>query len=108
MAIEAPKWAQRLGAVPTSEGWSVDRGKGRTEIVKRQRFTAAQIAEWHGEVEPAPLVIAPAPEPVMQTLHEAPVVEREVTEAEVEWHAPEETDEVESVQTHEPAWWSRS
>lgn len=99
MAYLGPK-----GSVPTHRGW-VHRKSG--ELLKRQKLSSDFIAEWHAREAgvPAP---APAPEPVMQTLHEAPVVEREVTEAEVEWHAPEETDEVESVQTHEPAWWSRS
>lgn len=81
MAIEAPKWAARAGAYPTKDGWTVDRSKGKTEVIKRKKFTAAEIAEWHGHS---------APEPVVQTLHEAPVVERAVTEEEHDWHYGEE------------------
>ena len=94
MAIKAPKWVQRANAYPTADGWTVDRAKGRTEVIKRRKFTAAQIAEWHGES---------APEPVMQTLHEAPAVERVVTEEEVEWHA-EETEEEEPAPTRRKLW----
>lgn len=84
MAIKAPKWVARAGAYPTKDGWTVDRAKGRTEVIKRKKFTAAEIAEWHGE---APVH---QPEPVVQTLHEAPVVERAVTEEELDWHYGEE------------------
>ena len=84
MAIEAPKWVARAGAYPTKDGWTVNRSKGRTEVIKRRKFTAAEIAEWHG------MAPAPAPEPVVQTLHEAPVVEREITEAEEDWHYGED------------------
>ena len=91
MAIEAPKWVARMGAYPTKDGWTVNRAKGRTEVVKRRKFTATEIAEWHAAkgapVAPAP---APAPEPVIQTLHEAPVQEQELTESEVEYHYGQE------------------
>lgn len=85
MAIQAPKWAARAGAYPTKDGWTVDRGKGKTEIIKRKTFTAAEIAEWHGHS--APVVHQ---EPVVQTLHEAPTVERVVTEEEHDWHYGED------------------
>lgn len=93
MAYLGPK-----GSVPTHRGW-VHPKSG--ELLKRQKLSSEFIAEWHGHTTPAPA-------PVMQTLHEAPVVERAVTEAEVQWHAPEETDEVESASEETPSWWSRS
>lgn len=82
MAIKTPHWAERMGAFPTEKGWAVHRPKGRTEIVRSASFSSIEIAEWHaasshGVAEPAP---------VMQTLHEAPVVEREVTVDEAMWH----------------------
>ena len=83
MAIEAPKWVERAGAYPTKDGWTVDRAKGRTEVIKRRKFTAAQIAEWYGDHTPAPAV---------QTLHEAPVVETVVAPEVVEFHYGEEDD----------------
>ena len=99
MAIKTPDWAKRAGAYPTSRGWAVARPKGREEIIRSGKFTAAEIAEWHGQSAPAPVV----EEPVMQTLHEAPAVERVVTEEEVEWHA-EETEEEEPAPTRRKLW----
>jgi hypothetical protein len=84
MAIQAPKWAARAGAYPTKDGWTVDRSKGKTEVIKRKKFTAAEIAEWHGEQAPV------HQEPVVQTLHEAPVVERAATQEELDWLDNEE------------------
>lgn len=81
MALLGPK-----GSVPTHRGW-VHPQTG--ELLKRQKLSSEFIAEWHGASSPAP---APAPRraPAIQTLHEAPVVERVVTEAEVQWHVPDE------------------
>ena len=88
MAYMGPK-----GSIPTHRGW-VHPKTG--ELLKRQKLSSAFIAEWHGHSTPAP---APEPAPVMQTLHEAPMVEREVTEAEVEWHAEPESEET--------PWWKK-
>ena len=82
MAIKTPKWAVDKGAYPTARGWTVDRPKGRKEVIKAIKFTAADIAEWHA-AQGAP---APAPEPVVQTLHEAPVVETVVEPEEIDFH----------------------
>jgi len=70
MAIKTPKWVETAGAYPTVNGWTVDRPKGKKEVVKAAKFSAEEIAEWHGE--------SGAEEAVIQTLHEAPVVEVEV------------------------------
>ena len=86
MAIKAPKWVERMKAVPTVSGWMVAKPKGKKgEIIKAAKFTPAQIAEWYAERSGA----APA-KPVVQTLHEAPVVEKELTESEVEYHYGQE------------------
>jgi len=77
MAIKAPKWVARAKAYPTAKGWTVDRGKGKTEVIKSANFTADQIAEWHG-------ASAPAPQP--QVLNEAPAVERPLFQEEVQHH----------------------
>lgn len=95
MAIKAPKWVARMKAKPTAKGWVVEKAKGKTELVKAARFTSAEIAQWYavqGVAEAAP---APAPEPVVQTLHEAPVEEKPLTEAEIEYHYAEDEVEVE-------------
>ena len=70
MAIRGPK-----GAQPTTRGW-IDPRTG--ELLKSQRITANQIAEWYGHV--APVHHEPEPAPVIQTLHEAPVVEHVVSQ----------------------------
>lgn len=88
MAIKEPKWVARLKAEPTARGWMVTKAKGKTEIVKAARFTPAQIAEWYADKAGH----APA-KPVVQTLHEAPVVEQELTESEVEYHYGQEEEE---------------
>lgn len=79
-------------AIPTPKGW-VHPKTG--ELLKSQKMTAAQIAEFYGTSEPAP-----APEPVMQTLHEAPAVEREVTPEEVAHHHDDE----EPVEEEKKSW----
>ena len=84
MAIKTPTWVAKQGAFPTQEGWVRVKPNGRTEVLKSASFSAADIAEWHGQNNPAPVVHQP--EPVVQTLHEAPVVERAATEEEVDWH----------------------
>jgi hypothetical protein len=96
MAIKTPIWAKRAGAFPTTRGWEVNRPKGRTEVIRSATFSAADIAEWHGESVPAPVPApapAPAPEPVVQTLHEAPVEEHEVSDEEVDWHYGDDEDD---------------
>lgn len=81
MAIPvAPKWVARAKAYPTARGWTVNRGKGKTEVIKSANFTADQIAEWHASQGAAP--VAPAP----QMLSEAPAVERPLHEEEVRHH----------------------
>ena len=97
MAIKTPNWAKRAGAYPTMRGWAVARPKGREEIIRSARFDATQIAEWHAAQgapapEPAPAP-APEPAPVVQTLHEAPVEEHEVSDEEVDWHYGDEDEE---------------
>ena len=76
MAIKGPK-----GAEPTTRGW-VHAHTG--ELLKSQRITPAQIAEWYGHTAEA------HQEPVIQTLHEAPTVERSVSVSEYSYHAESE------------------
>lgn len=78
MAIKTPPWAPK-GTEPTAKGWMAPSG----EVVKKQRFTAEQIAEWHGEQA---MASKPAPKPKKQTLHEAPVAETVIDEATEEFH----------------------
>lgn len=66
MALKRPKWAG--GAHPTLQGWVSPTG----ELLKKQKITQAQIDEWYGVSE----------EPVVQTLHEAPVVEEQLVSQE--------------------------
>lgn len=67
MPIRTPHWAP-AGSYPTNKGWVSASG----EVLKKQAFTAEQIAEWHSN-HASP----------KQTLHEAPVVEKTLsTEAE--------------------------
>ena len=89
MAIKTPTWASRMGAYPTERGWVVDRPKGRTEVVKSATFSPNAIAEWHGSQGTSP---APEPAPVVQTLREAPAVEHEVSDEEVDWHYGDDDD----------------
>ena len=65
--IRTPHWAP-AGTYPTERGWVTPSG----EVIKKQKFTAEQIAHWHGNTA--------LPK---QTLHEAPVIET-VIEKEVE------------------------
>lgn len=44
MAIRTPKWLPK-GARPTTIGWISSKG----EVLKRQKISAIDIAEWHGE-----------------------------------------------------------
>ena len=60
MAIKGPK-----GAHPTTRGWESAKG----ELLKSQKISEDQIAEWNGEMNPKP-----------QVLREAPVTEEEVIE----------------------------
>ena len=86
MAIKTPPWAPK-GTEPTAKGWVAPSG----EVIKKQKFTAEQIAEWHGEEA---MASAPAPKPKTkpkkQTLHEAPVVETVIDEATEEFHYGED------------------
>ena len=87
MTIKTPHQVAKAGGYPTSIGWAVDRGKGKTEIIKSVKISADEIAEWYGDQAP-----------VLQTLNEAPSIERAVTEAEVHHHyghSEEEYDEQE-------------
>ena len=67
------------GAKPTTRGWVSPKG----ELLKSQRISPAQIAEWHEARAPKP---APRRAPRPQTLMEAPAPEREVSEPEVVHH----------------------
>lgn len=60
MPIKGPK-----GAHPTTRGWESAKG----ELLKSQKISEDQIAEWNGEMNPKP-----------QVLREAPVTEEEVIE----------------------------
>ncbi len=73
MAIKGPK-----GAEPTPRGWVHSR---TGELLKAQKIAPHQISEWWGHEAPAA-----QPAPVLQTLHEAPVVEHHVTEEEYNYH----------------------
>lgn len=64
MAIRTPHWAP-AGTYPTNKGWVSPSG----EVIKKQKFTAEEIAEWHGNTA--------LPK---QTLHEAPVIETLIPE----------------------------
>lgn len=58
------------GAKPTTRGWVSSKG----ELLKSQRISPAQIAEWEAARAPKPAAVH-QPEPAVQTLHEAPVEE---------------------------------
>jgi hypothetical protein len=75
MALHGPK-----GAHPTKRGWVSAKG----ELLKSSRLTDAQIAEWHAKHSPVPA------QPVVQTLHEAPVQEYTLSEEEYRYHYGEE------------------
>ena len=64
MAIKGPK-----GAHPTTRGWESTKG----ELLKSQKISEDQIAEWNNEMNPKP-----------QVLREAPVTEEEVIEEHME------------------------
>lgn len=70
MAIKTPKWIP-ADAYPSPQGWVTSKG----EILKKQKFTAEEIAEWFGT--PVALV---ATTPVVQMLTEAPSVQSELTQ----------------------------
>jgi len=79
--IKGPK-----NAVPTLKGWVSPKG----ELLKSQRITQAQIDEWYGKEEPAPVI-----EQVADVVYGDEVVEDvEVEEEEV--NAEEETESVPS------------
>ena len=67
MTIKAPAWCE--DAVPTSRGWE---NPITGEVYKSGGFTPEQIAEFHG-LDNEPEVITEVPEPVVQTLTEAPI-----------------------------------
>lgn len=71
MPIKGPK-----GAHPTTRGWESAKG----ELLKSQKISEDQIAEWNNEMNPKP-----------QVLREAPVTEEEV----IEEHMEIEEEEVE-------------
>jgi hypothetical protein len=70
MAIKGPK-----GAHPTTRGWESAKG----ELLKSQKISEDQIAEWNNEMNPKP-----------QVLREAPVTEEEVIEEHMEIEEVEE------------------
>jgi len=82
--LKAPSWCPH--AIPTLAGWE-DPHSG--EVLKTANHTRQQVAEWHGiSVEmPAP---KPAPEPVVQTLHEAPTTETTVSEPQMQHYYGQE------------------
>lgn len=71
MAIKTPKWIP-AHAYPSPQGWITSRG----EILKKQRFTAEEIAEWFGTAV-APVATAA---PAVQMLTEAPSVQSELSQ----------------------------
>lgn len=77
MAIKTPRWVKDANAYPTESGWTVDRSKGRTEVIKAKKFSAEDIAEWHADNGSS--------EPVIQSLHEAPHVEVEIEKPKYEY-----------------------
>jgi hypothetical protein len=82
MALHGPK-----GSHPTKRGWVSPKG----ELLKSARLTDAQIAEWHAKHHPASAqAVFAEPEPVVQTLHEAPVQEYTLSESEYRHHYGEE------------------
>jgi len=76
------------GAHPTTKGWIHPR---TGELLKAQKMTEQQVSDWWASQQ-APLhhIPEPAPAPAPQTLTEAPSVERELTEEEVEHHYGED------------------
>lgn len=79
--MSAPK-----NSVPTLTGW-VHPTSG--ELLKSQKLSPAFIAEWHEARNPKPVKKAVKPDwrpHTPRTLHEAPAVEREITEEEKTWH----------------------
>jgi len=70
MAISGPK-----GAHPTTRGWESAKG----ELLKSQKISEDQIAEWNNEMNPKP-----------QVLREAPVTEEEVIKEHMEIEEVEE------------------
>lgn len=76
--IKGPK-----GAKPTPRGWVSVKG----ELLKSQRISEAQIAEWEAVHAPKH---EPAPQPAPQTLTEAPSVERVLSEEEIHHHYGEQ------------------
>lgn len=76
MAIRTPHWAP-AGTYPTERGWVSPTG----EVLKKQKFTAEEIAEWRGPNASS-----------KQTLHEAPVVETAVSPEIEKFHYGYDTD----------------
>ena len=85
MTIKAPKWCSN--AVPTSRGWT-DPVTG--EVYKSGGFTQEQISTWRPPQFrhlPGLETINEVPEPVIQTLTEAPIGDKsldEMTKVELE------------------------
>lgn len=71
MAIKAPAWCE--DAVPTPRGWE---NPVTGELYVSSGFTQEQIDEFHGVAE----VITEVPEPVIQTLTEAPIGQKSLDE----------------------------
>lgn len=64
MAISPPGWAK--DATPTARGWVSPNG----ELLKSQRISEADIAEWNGA--------APAAAPIPEAIVEVPIQEAEM------------------------------
>jgi len=79
--IKGPK-----NAIPTLKGWVSPKG----ELLKSQRITQAQIDEWYGKEEPAPVM-----EQVADVVYGGETVEVAETEEE-KVDAEEETESVPS------------
>ena len=88
MAIKRPKNLHKTNAYPTKLGWTIDRGKGKTEVLKKANFSASDIAEWYAEQNQTPVVEkifnsepAPMAEPTVPEIKPEPITtgEQKVT-----------------------------
>lgn len=82
--IKGPK-----DAFPSPRGWVSAKG----ELLKSQKISARQIDEWHAAQYAQHEAELFGEEPVVQTLHEAPVEESVVSEELLTHHYGEEDEE---------------